>query len=229
MIKGDGFPSLVMEYMPCGDLGNYWKHTPPTKDDVGVMLHQMLQAISYLHQMDVTHRDIKPANMLIQKLTPLVTKLADFGLSSDRFLSKTYCGAPLYIAPEAFEAKDNKKRGPPYKWYDPTVDIWSLGVVGLQYAFGLPRYPSTRGSLQMFFRDVIASVERYEGPLAEAIQSMLVLDPEKRLSAQQALLALETKLPKIGQEDPEPQSFKDSEECITFPKSKRRFGEVSEM
>jgi eukaryotic-like serine/threonine-protein kinase len=58
-----------MEYMPCGDLGNYWKCTPPTEYDVAIMLHQMLQALSYSHERDIMHRDIKPANVLIQKFT----------------------------------------------------------------------------------------------------------------------------------------------------------------
>ena len=217
-----------MEYMPCGDLGNYWKCTSPTEYDVAIMLHQMLQALSYSHERDITHRDIKPANVLIQKFTPLITKLADFGLSSEHFLSKTYCGAPLYMAPEGFEAKDNKKCGPPYKWYDSAVDIWSLGMMGLQYTFRLPQYPANLENLQRFFRDVITQVGRYEGPLAEILQTMLVLDPEERFSAKQTLLALETKLPTIGQDDPGPQIFEiGEEECSTFRQSKRLFGEIS--
>jgi serine/threonine protein kinase len=75
----------------------------------------MLQALSYLYERDITYRDIKPANVLIQKFTSLITKLADFELSSEHFLLKIYCGVPLYIVSEGFKAKDNKKSGPLYK------------------------------------------------------------------------------------------------------------------
>jgi serine/threonine protein kinase len=112
------------------DLGEYWKKNPPLSGDVVVMLAQILQALSYLHQKQTTHRDIKPSNILVHSTGPFIAKLADFGLFSTKYLSKTFCAGQLYLAPEAFEAKHNKDRKVGFHWYDRRVDIWSLGIVG---------------------------------------------------------------------------------------------------
>src|SRR5215207_1515205 len=45
------------------------------------LLHQVLQALSYLHRRGVLHRDLKPANVLVPPNTSAI-KLLDFGLAS---------------------------------------------------------------------------------------------------------------------------------------------------
>ncbi len=65
----------------------------------------------------------------MQSRFPLHIKLSDFGLSrANLSYLRTYCGTPRYTAPEVFAGEN----------YDACVDIWSLGVVVLQYARGLP-------------------------------------------------------------------------------------------
>ncbi len=53
-----------------------------------------------------------------------------FGLATDAYILKTHCGTPLYAAPEIWSGVS----------YTVAVDIWSLGVIPFQYAYGLPKY-----------------------------------------------------------------------------------------
>ena len=95
---------------------------------------QALNALRYLHPRGVTHRDLKPENILIESRAPLRIKLADFGFANDRPYLETVCGTQQYTAPEVYLGSK----------YTASVDLWSLGVIILQYMYGLPRAPRQR-------------------------------------------------------------------------------------
>ena len=120
-------PLLIMEFLACGNLD---QQADFTFSETVAMLGQQLKALAYLHGLGITHRDIKPENILLVSRSPdLITKLSDFGLSSDRDQLKTFCGTKHYLAPEV-DRKGSQ--------YTNTVDIWSLGTVGLEFSYGLP-------------------------------------------------------------------------------------------
>src|SRR5205807_2091632 len=68
--------------------------------------HQAAEALDYLHDKKVQHRDIKPENIL---LTEGNVRVADFGLAkaqgTQRMMSGTFAGTPLYMPPETWEDK----------------------------------------------------------------------------------------------------------------------------
>jgi len=109
-----------MEYIPHGDLTQY-------VNDASVMpeymcryvAHQMINALSYLHERKITHRDVKPDNILIANKDPLVVKLTDFGLSKaivdETTFLRTFCGTLLYCAPEVYPGYEKVKNGLPQK------------------------------------------------------------------------------------------------------------------
>src|SRR4029077_17612117 len=76
----------------------------------------------------VVHWDLKPANILVASDDPFRIVLADFGFATDELFLDTFGGTYDYIAPEVYA------RG----CYTSSVDLWSLGVVVLRYACGLP-------------------------------------------------------------------------------------------
>lgn len=83
--------------------------------------------------MKIVHRDIKLANILLTK--DFTIKLSDFGFAKNthsEVLMETYCGTPMNMAPEILLRQQ----------YSLKCDIWSLGVVTYQLAYGkLPFSP----------------------------------------------------------------------------------------
>jgi serine/threonine protein kinase len=97
-------------------------------DCVTLLLH-VLDGLDFLHGHNIMHRDIKPANILLTNENPPKWKLSDFGLcKEDVELAMTFCGSPMYLAPEVDDLD--------FSLYSNAVDIWSVGVVGVEYSYG---------------------------------------------------------------------------------------------
>ncbi|XP_047427695.1 NUAK family SNF1-like kinase 1 [Mugil cephalus] len=113
---------IVMEYASRGELYDYIqerRRLPET--EARSIFRQITSAVHYCHKTGVVHRDLKLENILLDQ--DLNVKLADFGLSNNfkrGTLLQTYCGSPLYAAPEIV-------KGLPYQ--GPEVDCWALGVL----------------------------------------------------------------------------------------------------
>ncbi|MCJ1467473.1 hypothetical protein MMC07_006098 [Pseudocyphellaria aurata] len=173
-------PLLVMEYLP---LGNLACQNFINDEETLQILFQGLQALDYLHSQSppLAHRDIKPANILVRSRMPFVIKLVDFGLAKNGSFLKTCCGSDEYAAPEIWRRQ----------LYTAIVDIWSLGVVVLQYRYGLPR-PSQEPPMGMpWCRDIVRKVEEEDGEGDALIglisTKMLRLDYRHRGSASDCL------------------------------------------
>ena len=172
-------PLLVMEYLP---LGNLACQDFITEEETLQVLCQGLQALEYLHSHfpPLAHRDIKPANILVQFRMPFVIKLADFGLAKNESSLKTFCGSNEYAAPEIWGRH----------YYTATVDIWSLGVVVLEYVYGLPQ-PTRERKGKPWCRDIVQKAEEGEGEgdtLMDLISTkMLRIDYRHRGSASDCL------------------------------------------
>ncbi|KAK2800134.1 hypothetical protein FQN50_008229 [Emmonsiellopsis sp. PD_5] len=164
---------LVMEYIQMGTLEQLEDLTP---QDVTLMACQILSATLHLHTEGHIHRDIKPANILVKSIEPFVFVLSDFGFTC-RDNRKTSIGSQLYAAPEIH-------LGQQY-WTD-AVDIWSIGVVILQYTSGLP-LPPTQWDHNAWLEALAAVVpapDPFGGALGQLAQAMLDHDPDGRPNAQ---------------------------------------------
>ena len=164
-----------------GSLDDVHAASPITFEETLAVLVQGLQALEYLKSCGVMHRDLKPANILVSSRSPLIIiKLADLGLAKDdrngstKF--KTRVGSPLYIAPEVWKGKKE-----PYTY---AADIWSLGVVALQLAYGLPDPKS--GNWFCKILDFVKALDSDQ--LIDFLSSsMLRPEPMERLPASQCL------------------------------------------
>ncbi|KAL8857818.1 MAG: hypothetical protein Q9178_005574 [Gyalolechia marmorata] len=178
-LSGEQKPLLVMEYLP---LGNLASQNRITEEETLQILYQGLTALKYLHSQTppLTHRDIKPENILVQSRTPFAIKLVDFGFAKNDFSLKTFCGTDDYAAPEIWE----------HRHYTTMVDLWSLGVIVLQYGYGLPK-PSRKRKGKPWCRDLVLFAEDKEGEgdaLIDLISTkMLRMDYRYRLSASDCL------------------------------------------
>jgi len=133
---------------------------------------ETLTALQHLHSIGVLYRDLKPENVLIHGDGHV--KLADFGLCKESSTADTFCGTPVYLAPEIWLRRT----------YGYEVDWWSLGCILFEMVVGLPPFWGDN------LRDVRAKV--FKPPSFPAgmttecqgvIAGMLDLEPEKRLGS----------------------------------------------
>ncbi|EPY26547.1 protein kinase [Angomonas deanei] len=175
---------IVMEYVPKGELQDMLREGPLPETSVRRIVTQLLMAIEYIHDKGVVHRDLKPANCLVT--ADGTVKISDFGFAvlagAEQCLS-TYCGTVCFMAPEILLEKN----------YGKPVDMWALGV--MTYFMFLHRYPfrgSTSDALKtaivLHKCDVETSPKLTQFPLMQDfINSLLNADPNKRLTAKEAL------------------------------------------
>ena len=100
---------------------------------------QMLQAVDIIHRERIVHSDLKPANFLMVEGQ---LKLIDFGIAkaiqsdTTSIARESQVGTLNYMSPEAILGGANNIRGgPPMKVGRPS-DIWSLGCILYQMAYG---------------------------------------------------------------------------------------------
>ncbi|MCJ1247068.1 hypothetical protein MMC30_004279 [Trapelia coarctata] len=118
-----------MPYLHLGSLKDENFRVPLAEKETTDLLFQGLTVLKHLHSRGVAYRDLKPENILVKRRSPLHLQFADFGFANDQPDLKTFCGIERYCAPEIFAGGN----------YTTAVDIWSLGVVVLEYMYGLPQ------------------------------------------------------------------------------------------
>jgi len=154
------------------------------------IVSQILDAVAYLHSMDIAHRDLKPENLLCSGTGDNeIVKIADFGLSkiqSDEDKLHTSCGTPGYVAPEVLLCET----------YNESVDMWGIGIITYILLAGYPPfYDETNPQDDTLLFDKVIHVEYdmddecwddVDELAKDFIRKLLVKDPKQRLTAQQA-------------------------------------------
>ncbi|XP_053860084.1 serine/threonine-protein kinase PAK 2-like, partial [Vidua macroura] len=123
---------VVLEYMDGGSLADVVSMKRMAVGHIATVCRESLQCLAFLHANQVIHRDIKSDNILLGQDGSV--KLADFGLcaplSPEQSKRRSMAGTTCWMAPEVV------RREP----YGPKVDIWSLGIVGIEMAKGEAPY-----------------------------------------------------------------------------------------
>eukprot|EP00826_Nyctotherus_ovalis_P021792 TRINITY_DN170_c0_g4_i1.p1 TRINITY_DN170_c0_g4~~TRINITY_DN170_c0_g4_i1.p1 ORF type:complete len:645 (-),score=147.80 TRINITY_DN170_c0_g4_i1:65-1999(-) len=105
--------------------------------EVQYYMHQLIDAVKYVHSQGVIHRDLKLGNLFLGKNLEL--KLGDFGLAAKLGYAgerrKTICGTPNYIAPEVLNSK--------VSGHSFEADTWSIGVILYTLLIGRPPFESS--------------------------------------------------------------------------------------
>jgi len=178
---------MVIELMEGGELfERIVKKTFYNEKEARDLIRILLDALAYLHHRDIVHRDLKPENLLLKSpYNDFDIKLADFGFAkkvSGKSLD-TQCGTPGYVAPEILKGAK----------YGTEVDMWSCGVIVYILLGGYPPFHDDNHAV--LYRKIKAADYSFEPQYWEQvsddakdlIRKMLVVNPESRLSADQAL------------------------------------------
>ena len=108
LIDHENKVAIVMEFIEGETLKDYLdKRGKLTEAEIKTLFMQMLDAVEYVHHLNLVHRDIKPSNFMITKEG--VLKLLDFGIAKNTdkaSLDYTQTGTmqtmgtPMYMSPE---------------------------------------------------------------------------------------------------------------------------------
>lgn len=178
--EDNDFCYFVMEYISKGNLyDNIQKQRRKAFDTktVAHMMKDLLSAVYYLHNMDppIIHRDIKLENVLVDEDGAI--KLTDFGWSNyvfDDEVRDTFCGTPVYQAPEMLNRKE----------HDFSVDIWCIGIIMFEIITGhLPFNSASKELLEDSIKKVkINWPNDIDRAAKDLISRILRYDPKERIS-----------------------------------------------
>mmetsp|Transcript_17142 Transcript_17142/g.47519 ORF Transcript_17142/g.47519 Transcript_17142/m.47519 type:complete len:512 (-) Transcript_17142:14-1549(-) len=180
---------LVMEHLRGGTLFDCLKRGGRFDEcKAAQVTFQMLLAVNYLHKRGIVHRDLKPANFIFQGpgSGEGALKLIDFGFS--KYIEPGVpmdkcCGTVGYKAPEVLDRK-----------YSSQCDLWSLGIIVFRLLMvQLPfSTEGTKAQVRARIRSGVIGIDRPKrwDALSDSarnfIERLLVVDPEQRMTAEQA-------------------------------------------
>ncbi|OWF41802.1 SNF-related serine/threonine-protein kinase-like isoform X3 [Mizuhopecten yessoensis] len=170
---------LILELGDGGDMYDYiMKHKKGLEETVARRyFKQIVEAVSYCHDLHVVHRDLKPENVVFFEKLGIV-KVTDFGFSNQFKPGsnlETSCGSLAYSAPEILLGDS----------YDaPAVDVWSLGVLLYMLVCGSPPFHEASDSetLTMIFDCKYQIPSQLSKECNDLITKMLQKDPADRMS-----------------------------------------------
>ncbi|CAD8114022.1 unnamed protein product [Paramecium primaurelia] len=183
---------LVMELAKGGSLLSLMKKrsTLFSRNDIRIIMRQLLEGLKFIHSFNIMHRDLKPENILFMSKDLESLKIADFGLaqSCDQH-PYTYpkCGTPGFVAPEILEQDSEFAR------YTTVCDIFSAGVILYVLLVGEPLFEKKDRreqlelnrrceiNFQRFTQDQLDDIER------DLISKMLAKNPNHRWKATELL------------------------------------------
>ncbi|EAL65884.1 hypothetical protein DDB_G0283109 [Dictyostelium discoideum AX4] len=151
---------ILMEYANNGNLQDYMaeKRDLIPENEIWSFFIDLCHGIGYLHHSGIIHRDIKPPNILIHQSYDSITDrevthlmISDFGtcdtigpleslappLYKNNIKRTGNTGTIEYLAPELLQKGVN---GEYNSDYDEKCDIWSLGILLYQMAYGTLPY-----------------------------------------------------------------------------------------
>ena len=160
------------------------QHGPFKEEYVRKIIYQLLSALQECHQHHIVHRDISLANIMLESdVIGSNIRLIDFGLCSiDTPHLHKILGTNYYIAPEVIK-----------KDYDQACDIWSTGIVMYCLVTGNPPFNGTND--RAILQSILAAKwdfthsnwKHFSKPAKSLLGKLLCYDPQKRVTASEAL------------------------------------------
>lgn len=138
----------------------------------------ILEGLNHMHHRNIIYRDLKPENVLLDSAGYCV--IVDLGFAKViNGKTYTFCGTPLYLAPEIIMQKG----------HDKGADHWSWGVLVYEMIAGMtPFYDGIVDQMGLFKNIIKCKMEFPDGDFMteeakDLIRKMLVVRPEDRLGS----------------------------------------------
>lgn len=180
---------IITEYCAKGELFDKIKEIKHFEEkQASYIIYQLLSAMHFCHTSNIIHRDLKPENILIENNLGdnfYDIKVIDFGTAkifNPGQDEKLKIGSAYYMAPEVLNKKYNEK-----------CDLWSVGVIMYILLSGVPPFYGDKDediykSIKKGEYDLDCSpFNRYSKSCKDLIKKLIEMNPNKRLSAEQAL------------------------------------------
>ena len=183
---------LVTEYCEGGELYDQVRNQL-SETQIAVIFKQLLSGLAYLHSHNIVHRDLKLENILIQEIEKSKStgedlfniKIIDFGTArifDNKKKPQSIVGSSYYIAPEVLNQKYGKE-----------CDLWSVGVILYMFIVGHAPFDGCddeeiTGNIQKgIYKKDDKRWKKASKEVKDLIQRLLIYNPQKRLTALQAL------------------------------------------
>ncbi|KAK6641895.1 hypothetical protein RUM44_013615 [Polyplax serrata] len=191
VFESNTFIFLVFELCRNGELFDYLTSVVALSEKkTRHIMRQIFEALDHIHKKNVVHRDLKPENILLDD--SMNVKITDFGFAkvlheNERLID--LCGTPGYLAPETLRASMYENT----EGYGREVDIWACGVIMFTLLVGCP--PFWHRKQMLMLRNIMEGKYSFSSPEwadiseppKDLIRKLLVVEPEKRITIQEAL------------------------------------------
>uniref|UniRef100_S4RWQ0 phosphorylase kinase n=3 Tax=Petromyzon marinus TaxID=7757 RepID=S4RWQ0_PETMA len=182
---------LVFDLMKRGELFDYLtEKVALSEKDTRSIMRSIFEVVHFLHAKNIVHRDLKPENILLDDNMNI--RLSDFGFSmqlrpGERL--RELCGTPGYLSPELLKCSMDES----HPGYGKEVDLWACGVIMYTLLAGSP--PFWHRKQMTMLRLIMDGKYDFSTPewedrsdtVKDLISRLLVVEPEKRFTAEQAL------------------------------------------
>lgn len=175
--SGDKKCFIFLEYCEGGTLEKL-KGKNLTLDLIRKIFKQIMQGMKALYSHRIIHRDLKLDNILVKGE---IIKISDFGfakqLGNQSQVQSIKCGTPSTMAPEILFSGGN------YSNYNNKCDIWSIGVILHELAYGSHPFAHDIRFLEKGKR---VTVRKPIKDVEDFLDKSLVINPYKRMGWEKA-------------------------------------------